>query len=80
MNKILAGITVLLLLVSVAIVTPGTVSAQKWINVIPGTELFGCVPEKLATHLLSSGGFSSIGSPVVILCSEGYTAVYRVLP
>ena len=80
MNKILGGICGLLLFIAVASLAPSVESAGKWINVIPGVELYGCVPDELAVHLLSGGGFATTGSPVVILCISGYTPVYRVLP
>ena len=73
LNEIIIG---LLLFVAVAGFFPGRVSAE--INHHTG-EVYGCMPNHIATHLLESGAFSPTGSGL-ILCIEGYTAVYHALP
>ena len=73
LNEIIIG---LLLFVAVAGFFPSRVSAE--INHHTG-EVYGCMPDDVAAHLLESGAFSTSGSGL-ILCIEGYTAVYHALP
>jgi len=79
MKKIYGGIIALFLLVFIAIAAPSTVSAEINHHFL-SNELYGCMLDKLAAKLVERGGFTTSASSVLILCGEGYTAVYRVLP
>lgn len=73
LTRIIVG---LLLFAVVAGFFPGLVSAE--IN-HHADEVYGCMPDEVAAHLIESGAFSTSGSGI-ILCIVGYTAVYRALP
>ncbi|OGK24773.1 hypothetical protein A2954_00900 [Candidatus Roizmanbacteria bacterium RIFCSPLOWO2_01_FULL_37_12] len=76
MKKIQSFIIGILLFVAVVGFVPGRVSAEINHGVLG---LYGCMPDEIAATLLESGAFSISGS-YVILCVEGYKAVYKDLP
>ena len=79
MKKIYGGIIALFLLVFIAVATPSAVSAE--INHYSfANELYGCMPDEVAAKFVESGAFTTSASSVIIICVEGYTPVYRVLP
>ena len=77
--KTFVGVVVgLLLVVAVAGFAPGSASAFFNVNQFYN-ELYGCVPDEIATVLLDTGQFTP-GGNVVVLCVEGYTPVFKALP
>ncbi|MCR4324756.1 MAG: hypothetical protein NUV69_03665 [Candidatus Curtissbacteria bacterium] len=79
MKLLTRGTVGLLVLAFVAVLVPGSASAEINHSSTSGN-LYGCMPDNVATRLVESGAFTTSGSSEFILCVDGYTAVYRVLP
>lgn len=81
MKTLVGIISGLLLVVAVAGFAPSHSDASGFLGVNQSAnELVGCVPDEIATALLDTGQFAAGGGNVLILCSEGYTPVHKVLP
>ena len=80
MKALFGVITGLFIVISMALVIPARVSAGMNHNSTVNL-LYGCMPDDVASRLIGSGKFTISGGPIFyIICPEGYTAVYKLLP